>query len=170
LETYALKLSELAVRLAVTPTGAALDQYFVRWFGESPVSWVFAKSEGVEYKPPILLTTRGRKTGEPRTVVLPHFEARDGRIAVVGSCGGMPKDPHWAANLKAHPEATIWYARQEIEVSVELVAGEARVPLWNSVTLRSPVYLLYQNRAAQHRELPLFRLTAKNGTPLTAPG
>ena len=61
-----MKLSQLAVRLAVTPLGAALDRWFVRFFGESPVSWVFAKSEGVDYNPPILLTTIGRKTGRRR--------------------------------------------------------------------------------------------------------
>ena len=165
-----MEFSKLAVRLALTPTGAALDRVAVRWLGESPVSWVFARSEGVEYNPPILLTTRGRKTGEPRTVVLPHFEADAGRIAVVGSRGGTPTDPHWARNLKAHPEARIWYQRREIEVDVELVEGPDRATLWASVTARSPIYLVYQERALEHREIPLFRLTARDGTALTAPG
>ena len=91
----------------LTPLGAAFDRWCVRFLGESPVSWVFARSEGVAYNPPILLTTRGRKSGEPRTVVLPHFRAAPGRIAVVGSRGGMPTDPYWARNLRAHPHATI---------------------------------------------------------------
>lgn len=165
-----MKLSQLAVRLAVTPLGAALDRWCVRFFGESPVSWVFARSEGVEYNPPILLTTIGRKTGKRRTVVLPHFSAPGGRIAVVGSRGGMPADPHWARNLKARPEATIWYERRAIDVGVELLEGTARDPLWKSITTRSPVYLAYQERAASHREIPVFVLSAKDGTQLTAPG
>ena len=165
-----MKLSQLAVRLAVTPLGAALDRWCVRFFGESPVSWVFARSEGVDYNPPILLTTVGRKTGKRRTVVLPHFSAPDGRIAVVGSRGGMRTDPHWARNLKARPEATIWYDRRAIPVDVELLEGTARDPLWKSITTRSPVYLAYQERAAGHREIPVFVLTAKDRTALTAPG
>ena len=165
-----MKFSEIAVRLAVTPTGASLDRHAVKWFAHSPVSWVFAWSEGVEYNPPILLTTIGRNSGEPRTVVLPHFEAGDGRIAVVGSRGGMRTDPHWARNLRVKPEARIWYQRREIEVDVELVEGEERAPLWASITERSPVYLVYQERCRQHRELPLFRLSARDGTTLTAPG
>lgn len=164
-----MKFSELAVRLAVTPFGAAIDRYCVRFLGESPVSWVFAKSEGVDYNPPILLTTRGRTTGKDRTVVLPHFRADEGKIAVVGSRGGMPTDPHWARNLKAHPEAKIWYARREIPVDVELLEGSAREPLWKSITERSPVYLTYQERAINHREIPVFVLTARDGTTLTAP-
>ena len=165
-----MKFSELAVRLAVTPFGASLDRYCVRFLGESPVSWVFAKSEGVDYNPPILLTTTGRSSGQPRTVVLPHFRAGDGRIAVVGSRGGMPTDPHWARNLKANFQARIWYERREIEVEVEWLEGAARAPLWQSITARSPVYLAYQERAREHREIPVFVLTAKDGTRLTAPG
>jgi len=164
-----MKLSQVAVRLAVTPIGASLDRYAVRYLGESPVSWVFAKSEGVDYNPPILLTSRGRKTGEPRTVVLPHFDAGANRIAVVGSRGGMPTDPHWARNLKAHPEARIWIDRRAVEVEVELAEGSVRGPLWESITKRSPIYLVYQERAAAQREIPVFILTAKDGTKLAAP-
>jgi len=164
-----MKFSQLAVRLAVTPFGAALDRWCVRFSGESPVSWVFARSEGVDYNPPILLTTHGRKSGRDRTVVLPHFCAGDGRIAVVGSRGGMPTDPHWARNLKARLDARIWYDRREIPVDVEIAEGDTRVPLWQSITTRSPVYLAYQERAQGHREIPVFILTAKDGTALEAP-
>jgi deazaflavin-dependent oxidoreductase (nitroreductase family) len=164
-----MKFSELAVRLAVTPAGAGFDRLCVRYLGESPVSWVFAWSEGVEYNPPILVTTRGRKTGNPRTVVLPHFDAGSGRIAIVGSRGGMPTDPHWAQNLKHHPEARIWIDRHEVEVETHVAEGTERAALWESITARSPVYLVYQKRALRHRELPVFVLEAKDGTPLKAP-
>ena len=164
-----MKLSQWAVRLAVTPFGASMDRYAVRYLGESPVSWVFAKAEGVDYNPPILLTSRGRRTGKPRTVVLPHFDAGPNRIAVVGSRGGMPTDPYWALNLKAHPKARIWIDRREVEVEVELAEGDVRGPLWESITKRSPIYLVYQERAAAHREIPVFILTAKDGTKLSAP-
>jgi deazaflavin-dependent oxidoreductase (nitroreductase family) len=165
-----MKLSQIAVRLAVTPVGQLLDRTGVRWLGHSPVSWVFARSEGVEYNPPILLTTRGRRTGQPRTVVLPHFDAGEGRIAVVGSRGGTPSDPDWARNLRAHPNASIWIDRHEVKVEVVLAEGASREPLWASITKRSPVYLEYASRAAESREIPVFILTAKDGSALSAPG
>ena len=165
-----MKFSQIAVRFAVSSTGTAIDRYCVRYFGESPVSWIFARSEGVEYNPPILLTTHGRKSGRPRTVVLPHFRAGADRIAVVGSRGGAPIDPHWARNLKARPEARIWIDRREIEVDVECVQGPAREALWKLITMRAPVYLSYQERAKETREIPVFVLTARDGTRLQAPG
>ena len=81
----------------------------------------------------------------------------------------MATDPHWARNLRAHPEARIWYERREIPVDVQLAEGAHREPLWKSITERSPVYLAYQERARAHREIPVFVLTARDGTPLTAP-
>jgi deazaflavin-dependent oxidoreductase (nitroreductase family) len=161
-----MKLSQVAVRFAVTPFGAALDRICVRWLGHSPVSMIFARSEGVDYNPPLLLTTRGRKSGEQRTVVLPYFMAGKGRIAIVGSRGGMPTDPHWARNLRADPSATIYLKRQSIAVEAKVAAGSERELLWSSITTRSPVYRTYQERAAGHREIPVFVLSARDGSSL----
>ncbi len=161
-----MKLSQVAVRVAVTPFGAAFDRICVRWLGESPVSWVFARSEGVEYNAPLLLTTRGRRSGQQRTVVVPYFAAGRGRLAIVGSRGGMPTDPYWALNLRAEPNATVFLRRKSVRVGVALAAGAERARLWSSITARSPVYLSYQKRAAGHREIPVFVLSARDGSAL----
>lgn len=161
-----MKLSQVAVRVAVTPFGAAFDRICVRWLGESPVSWVFARSEGVEYNAPLLLTTRGRRSGQQRTVVVPYFAAGRGRLAIVGSRGGMPTDPYWALNLRAEPNATVFLRRKSVRVRVALAAGAERDRLWSSITARSPVYLSYQKRAAGHREIPVFVLSARDGSAL----
>ncbi|MBK7950233.1 MAG: nitroreductase family deazaflavin-dependent oxidoreductase [Deltaproteobacteria bacterium] len=161
-----MKLSQVAVRFAVTPFGAAFDRVCVRYLGESPVSMIFAHSEGVDYNAPLLLTTRGRKTGEQRTVVLPYFSAGKGRIAIVGSRGGLPTDPHWARNLRADPAATIFVRRRSVAVDAQVVEGPERALLWESITTRSPVYLTYQKRADGHREIPVFVLTARDGSSL----
>lgn len=161
-----MKLSQVAVRFAVTPIGAAIDRFCVRWIGHSPVSMIFSRSEGVDYNPPLLLTTRGRKSGEKRTVVLPYFAAGKGRVAIVGSRGGMPTDPHWALNLRADPDATVYLRRRSVAVRATLATGPERELLWGSITTRSPVYLNYQKRAAGHREIPVFVLSARDGSSL----
>ncbi|MEZ4281793.1 MAG: nitroreductase/quinone reductase family protein [Myxococcota bacterium] len=161
-----MKLSQVAVRFAVTPFGAALDRFCVRWLGHSPVSVIFARSEGVDYNPPLLLTTTGRKSRRQRTVVLPYFAAGKGRIAIVGSRGGMPTDPHWALNLRADPNATVFVRRRSVAVEATIASGSERELLWGSITTRSPVYLNYQKRAAGHREIPVFVLSARDGSSL----
>src|SRR5213079_24607 len=56
--------------------------------------------------PTLLLTTTGRRTGEPRTSAL--IFGRDGDdYLVVASLGGAPQHPSWYLNLNANPVAEI---------------------------------------------------------------
>jgi deazaflavin-dependent oxidoreductase (nitroreductase family) len=56
--------------------------------------------------PELLLTTRGRRSGKPRTVPLGHL--RDGEVVIVaGTNGGLPAFPSWIYNLRADPEAEV---------------------------------------------------------------
>src|SRR5262245_29410843 len=186
-----VKGSELAVKLALTPTGAAIDRLCVRHLGHSPVSWLFARSDGVPYNRPLLLVTRGRRTGRERSAVLPWFDAGEGAVAIVGSRGGAPTDPHWARNLRARPEARVhvsagarpslglaelhWSSgplrggfaallgRREHRVRARLAQGAERASLWESIVARAPVYAAYQERARAHREIPVFVLERADG-------
>jgi deazaflavin-dependent oxidoreductase (nitroreductase family) len=151
-----MKGTQLAVRFALSPAGATIDCFCVRNFGHSPVVWLFTRSDEAAYNPPLVLTTTGRKTGKPRDVVLPYFEVGETRIAIVGSRGGMPTDPHWARNLRAEPRARIHLRRRRQDVTTRLVTGEERAGLWEPIVARSPIYAQYQERAATHREIPVF--------------
>lgn len=157
--------TEAAVKLALTPAGAAVDRLCVRHLGHSPVIWLFARSGRVPYNPPLLLVTIGRRTGLERTAVLPYFAAGAG-VAVVGSRGGMPTDPYWAHNLRAHPEAHVVLRRREHRVRARIARGEEREQLWKEISLRAPVYVEYQDRAKAHRELPIFVLEREDGGAL----
>ncbi len=149
-----------------SPPGAAFDRACVQYLGHSPVSWLFARGEGVAYNPPILLETIGRKTGQPRVVVLPIFEVDEARVAVVGSRGGMPVEPHWARNLRANSDVRICRARRWSSARAALAEGAEHEELWREITERAPVYLEYQERAREHREIPVFvlRLECQHGS------
>jgi deazaflavin-dependent oxidoreductase (nitroreductase family) len=157
------RATELVVRFAVSRGGAALDAACVRHLGHSPVSWLFSRADGSAYNPPLLLETRGRKTGRWRPVVLPYFPGNPGRICVVGSRGGHPVDPHWARNLRADGRAQIHLDRAHIEVDARLLAGDERARFWEPITRRAPVYLTYQQRALGNREIPVFELARRDG-------
>ena len=161
-----MKGTEIAVKLALTPAGAAVDRFCVRHLGHSPVVWLFTRSDGVAYNRPLLLVTLGRRTGTERPVVLPYFEAGGGRITIVGSKGGLPTDPHWARNLRAHPEASVVVGRREHRVRARVAQGEERAHLWREIVQRAPVYAGYQERAKAHRELPVFVLERTEGGAL----
>lgn len=154
-----MPFSETLVRWIVSPAGAALDRFAVRLTGHSFVSWIFARAEGVEYNAPLLLTAIGRVTGQKRTVVLPHFQVGEA-LCVVGSLGGAPRDPHWARNLRANPRAWIRVARRLRPVHARVAIGTERETLWSTITDAAPIYLEYEQRAADHREIPVFILAA----------
>jgi deazaflavin-dependent oxidoreductase (nitroreductase family) len=103
----------------------------------------------------ITLTTTGRKTGEPHKVTLYAYPDGEG-LVVVGSYGGSAGDPDWAANLRAHPTATVRRNRDILDYTAREVEGAERERLWEMVTKAFPLYESYQRRT--DRLIPLFVL------------
>lgn len=62
--------------------------------------------------PTLLLTTTGRKSGEPHTTPLIYGEDA-GRYVVVASRGGAPSHPQWHRNLDANPYVGLQVAAQK---------------------------------------------------------
>jgi deazaflavin-dependent oxidoreductase (nitroreductase family) len=100
----------------------------------------------------LLLTTRGRKTGRPRTTPLCFL--RDGEdLVVVASNGGMDWFPSWWLNLLREPHATIQVGRARRAIRGREATPEERVRLWAQLTSVAPGYLRYQERTS--RTIPL---------------
>lgn len=106
--------------------------------------------------PTLLLTTTGRKSGEPRTNAL--IFGRDGSdYLVVASMGGAPTHPNWYRNLLAQPGAEIQVRAERISVMAR-TAGDAEKPrLWKVMTDGWPNYDVYQSRT--NRVIPLVVLS-----------
>ena len=104
----------------------------------------------------LLLTTKGRKTGKPRTVPLLFLEDGD-RFVVVGSKGGAPKDPAWFNNLKAEPRADIELGQRRFSVTAREASPEEKARYWPLLLAIYPPYEAYQTRAG--RPIPLMVLT-----------
>jgi deazaflavin-dependent oxidoreductase (nitroreductase family) len=74
---------------------------------------------------PLILTTKGRRSGEPRSVIIgwrPSGEA----MVVIASNNGAPGDPHWYLNLLANPRGTAEVAGKKFEVRAHTTEGEER--------------------------------------------
>jgi deazaflavin-dependent oxidoreductase (nitroreductase family) len=106
----------------------------------------------------LLLTTRGRTSGEPRTTPLIH--RTDGeRWVVVASKGGAPAHPSWYENLLANPDATIEVLSETVPVRASTAEGEERARLWALMIEVWPAYDDY--RARTDREIPVVVLTRR---------
>jgi F420H(2)-dependent quinone reductase len=146
----------------------AVEVSAVRRFGYSPMSLVYSLVKRVPYNHPLLLVTTGRKSGrQSRPAVLPWYEI-DGNAVIVGSRGGTPRDPDWALNLRSNPEAMACIRRRDVPVIARLVEGDERASYWAHLLERAPMYADYQEQAKEHRIIPVFALSRRDGSPIAS--
>lgn len=101
------------------------------------------------------LTTKGRRTGEPRIVPLLHVSDPPCAV-VIGSNWGRRRDPAWALNLAAEPEATLSVAGKSRPVRARRATAAERERYWRQALRFWPGYESYRRRAG--REMPMFVL------------
>jgi deazaflavin-dependent oxidoreductase (nitroreductase family) len=106
----------------------------------------------------LLLTTRGRISGEPRTTPLIHRVDGE-RWVIVASKGGAPANPAWFENLQADPDVRIEVGAEEIPVRASIAAGEERNRLWALMNEVWPAYDDYQTKT--EREIPVVVLSRR---------
>jgi len=109
-------------------------------------------------QPMMLLTTTGRRSGQPR--VTPLLCIRDGdRFLAVASFGGDDRDPQWFKNLQANPEATIELQGETMPVRATVASPEEKQTLWPTVLAAYKGYGYYQRRTG--RDIPVVILTRR---------
>ena len=96
----------------------------------------------------LLLTTTGRKSGQPRTLPLACFPDGD-RLVVVASNAGQDSDPAWWLNLKANPEAEVHFRRERFRVRAHVAEGAERARLWPWLKQRNPIYARYEGKTSR---------------------
>jgi F420H(2)-dependent quinone reductase len=99
--------------------------------------------------PVLLLTTTGRKSGQPRTQPLLYTQTGDG-YAVIGSKGGAAQHPLWYLNLQANPRAEVTVGRETRQVRARDAEGEEREQLWRALADRYPGYDKYAQKTSRH--------------------
>jgi deazaflavin-dependent oxidoreductase (nitroreductase family) len=103
----------------------------------------------------LLLHTTGAKSGKPRLSPLAYLTV-DGKMLIVGSYAGAPKDPAWVHNLRANPQARIEVGAESYDVSVRELPDDERDATYPKITEVAPVFAEYQ--ANTTRSIPLFEL------------
>lgn len=104
------------------------------------------------------LTTTGRRSGTPRTVMLTSPLQEGAVVVVVASKWGDDRPPAWLLNLAENPDVQVGLDGGPSRPFVARVATAAeRARLWPAVTRDFPHYAGYQEKT--QREIPLVLLT-----------
>jgi deazaflavin-dependent oxidoreductase (nitroreductase family) len=100
----------------------------------------------------LLLTTTGRRSGEPRTNALIYGRSGDDYL-VVASNGGSAAPPGWFSNLEAHPDVEVQVRADRFPARARAATAEERPAMWREMTGHWPAYDDYQERT--DREIPV---------------
>lgn len=114
------------------------------------------RSKGlVEERPRLLLTTRGAKSGLPRTTPMMYITDGD-RLLVIASNIGAQKHPDWYHNLVAHPKVTVEIRDEIFDATAIVMEGAERERLWKRVVEVAPFFAEHQAKTT--RQIPLIAL------------
>ncbi len=110
-------------------------------------------------RPMLLLTTTGRKSGEPRTTPLSYLRDGDDCI-VVASNNGADRHPAWWLNLEASPKAQIKVGREFWSVDALVANAEEYARLWPLLLDYNPQYAGYKARTDRNIPAVILRRTS----------
>src|SRR5437763_16311800 len=83
--------------------------------------------------PCLILTTKGRKTGEDRKFAL-IYQQHDGDYILVASKGGAPEHPGWYLNLLANPDVKVQVRADKFAAKARTADDAERAELWPVMT------------------------------------
>ena len=120
---------------------------------ESARMWDSTPIGGPGVLPTLLLTTTGRKSGEPRALPLIYGESGDSFV-IIASKGGMPTHPIWYLNLLANPDCELMVGAKAVSARARVAEGPERERIWQEMAVLYPPYTEYQERAGA-RTIPI---------------
>jgi deazaflavin-dependent oxidoreductase (nitroreductase family) len=107
--------------------------------------------EGHEWRPGVytlILTTTGRRSGQPRPTPL-IYGVHDGDYLVVASKGGSDEPPAWYRNLTENPEVEVQVAGERFPARARTAGPDEKPGLWREMAAIWPAYDDYQQRTAR---------------------
>lgn len=122
----------------------------------------FGKVGWTALKMPVLeLTTTGRKSGEPRTVMLTSPLQEGSTLVVVASRGGDDTHPAWFLNLRDDPDVTVALGGgAPVPLRARIADTAERARLWPLIVADHDNYAGYQTKT--QREIPVVLLEPRS--------
>ncbi len=106
----------------------------------------------------LILTTTGRRSGEPRSTPLIYGKRGEDHI-VVASKGGADEHPAWYLNLAEEPEVIVQVRDDRFKARARPATPDEKPELWRMMSDRWPPYDEYQRKTA--RDIPVVVLERK---------
>jgi len=144
-----------------TPRQEKIGSMLIKFFSQLN-TWLFRLSGGrltgrmPGGQPLLLLTTIGRKSGQPQTAPLLYLKEGDAYV-VVASKGGMSHHPLWFRNLEANPRVEVEVGHQKLAMTARRASAGEKAALWPKLVALYASYADYQARTT--RDIPVVLLT-----------
>jgi deazaflavin-dependent oxidoreductase (nitroreductase family) len=103
--------------------------------------------------PVLMLTTTGRKSGQPRTTMLTTPLQDGGRIMLVPSNGGNDRHPDWLLNLRADPHVEVTMNGTARPMTARIADPAEKAQLWSRIVDGHAHYGRYQTKT--DRDIPV---------------
>ncbi len=139
-------------RLNAKSTGTA-----IKWMSRAQ-TWIFKRTGGklgnkfLRGSEVGILTTTGRKSGQPRESPL-LFLQEGRRIVLVASQGGRATNPMWYLNLKANPSVSFQTKSDVLELTAREATDAERDDYWPKLDAMYPDFVNY--RSYTTRKIPI---------------
>ena len=143
-------------RLSERIRNSTLLAWALKYFARAHIA-VYRRTNGrlgakLLWFPAALVTTTGRKSGQPRTTATLYL--RDGpKVVLPASFGGRHTDPMWYLNLQANPLVLVQVRNEHLAMTARDATDEERRRYWPVLIRMYPPYKNY--RDAADRVIPL---------------
>lgn len=130
--------------------------------------WLYERSDGrigarLAGIPCLLLRTKGRVSGETRTVAL-AYATDAAQLILVASQGGRDADPGWLKNLRVNPKVEVQIGTAHHDAVARVVErGEAGYERLFRIANENTSYRYFHYQQRTSRPIPVVVLTIESG-------
>ena len=123
--------------------------FFLKWTSRLN-TWMYRRNNckglggTVQNIPVALLTTTGRKTGQPRVSPL-YFHRESDRVILAASRGGGDKNPMWYLNIKSNPQVQVQIQDEVLNLNARDATDDELARYWPKLVEMYPTYENYQS-------------------------
>jgi deazaflavin-dependent oxidoreductase (nitroreductase family) len=103
--------------------------------------------------PMVKLTTTGRRTGQPRTIMATTPLVMGDSLVLIASFGGDDREPQWCQNIRVNQTVEVTLEGRTRKMVAHVADAAERAELWHKVCETAAFYGEYQKKT--DREIPV---------------